>query len=97
MTEYIDKAEALKKQHRITRMYDYKFSRVVDAMDIEDIPPADVAPVVHARWVDNKLGGYKWAFYCSNCGWIDGYPFEDRHNYCPNCEAKCDLESEKEE
>lgn len=47
-TEYIDKAEALKIQYRIGRVGTTQFSRVVDAMDIENIPPADVAPVIHA-------------------------------------------------
>lgn len=50
MAEYIDKAEALKTQYRIGRAGTTQFSRIVDAMDIEDIPPADVVPVVHAHW-----------------------------------------------
>ena len=57
---------------------------------------ADVAPVIHARWIDNGRGGYAHAYFCSNCGWLDGYPIEDRFNYCPNCGAKMD-ESEDEE
>jgi PHP family Zn ribbon phosphoesterase len=40
------------------------------------------------EWISNKLGGYKYAFYCSECGWVDGYPFNDRHKFCPNCGAK---------
>lgn len=40
------------------------------------------------EWISNDLGGYKYAFYCSECGWVDGYPFNDRHKYCPNCGAK---------
>lgn len=104
MTEYIDKAEALKKQYCIRRAslslvtndFNKVYARVVDAMDIENIPPADVAPVIHARWIDNGRGGYAHAYFCGNCGWIDGHPIEDRHKYCPNCGAKMD-ESEDEE
>lgn len=54
---------------------------------------ADVAPVVHGEWVDNGipesiLSG------CSVCGYTCGaYKF----NYCPNCGAKMDSESEKPE
>lgn len=48
---------------------------------------ADVAPVVHGRWI-NSGTGYNWCYECSVCGWKDGRPFEDRHNYCPNCGAK---------
>lgn len=51
-------------------------------------PTADVQEVKHGRWISNDLGGYEWAYYCSECGWIDGYPFNDRHKYCPNCGAK---------
>lgn len=40
------------------------------------------------EWISNELGGYKYAFYCNECGWVDGYPFNDRHKYCPNCGAK---------
>lgn len=103
MTEYVDKTEVLKRVEKYSLIHgssEGHYSGVADCIgkEVEDIPPADVAPVVHARWIDNKLGGYKWAFYCSRCGWIDGYPFNDRFKYCPNCGAKCDLEeSEGEE
>lgn len=62
----------------------------VDAKQIADAPTVDAVEVVHGRWVDNGACGYKWAFSCSKCGYIDGYPFNDRHNYCPNCGAKMD-------
>ena len=55
-----------------------------------ETPTADVQEVRHGRWMSNDLGGYKWAYYCSECGWVDGYPFNDRHKYCPNCGAKMD-------
>lgn len=55
-------------------------------------PTADVQEVRHGRWISNDLGGYKWAYYCSECGRVDGYPFNDRHKYCPHCGAKMDLE-----
>ena len=57
-------------------------------------PTADVQEVRHGRWISNDLGGYKWAYYCSECGWVDGYPFNDRHKYCPNCGAKMDEKRE---
>ena len=58
--------------------------------DIEDTPAADVAPVVHGRWLSKNPHGYEWTFVCSNCDYVDGYPFNGRHNYCPNCGAKMD-------
>ena len=49
------------------------------------IPPADVAPVRHGKWLHRKNG----VAYCSECK-ID--TVEDETNYCPNCGAKMDLE-----
>nr|DAL25217.1 MAG TPA_asm: zinc-ribbon containing domain protein [Caudoviricetes sp.] len=52
-------------------------------------PAADAAPVVHGRWIADG-DGYHWTYNCSICAWKDGYPFNERHNYCPNCGAKMD-------
>ncbi len=57
------------------------------AEDFYSIPAADVAPVVHGRWVDGR---------CSNCG-ID-IPTDDAHDaifenecrFCYYCGAKMD-------
>lgn len=62
------------------------------AEDFHRIPAADVELVRHGRWIDNGADGYEWAFVCSRCGYVDGHPFDDRHNFCPNCGAKMDLE-----
>lgn len=43
------------------------WDEIIDAL--ENIPSADVAPVVHGRWVDGK---------CSNCG-VD-IPTDDAHD-----------------
>lgn len=101
MTEYIDKANVLKlveKYSPINGCGEGHYSGVADCIgeEIEDIPPADVAPVIHARWIDNGRGGYAHAYFCSNCGWLDGYPIEDRFNYCPNCGAIMDESEDKE-
>ena len=61
---------------------------------LPDIPTADVQEVRRGRWISNDLGGYKWAYYCSECGWVDGYPFNDRHKYCPHCGAKMDVKEQ---
>ena len=55
---------------------------------IEDCKAADVAPVLHGRWVKRR---YKWQ--CTHCKVlmsIDGTPKENMLNYCPNCGAKMD-------
>ena len=65
---------------------------------IQNIPAADVAPVVRGRWVHGEYGPY-----CSNC---DGYPPTrkrpghpgdtefDYTNFCPNCGAKMEVQDE---
>lgn len=56
---------------------------------LDRAPAADVAPVVHGRWIADG-DGYHWTYNCSICAWKDEYPFNERHNYCPNCGAKMD-------
>lgn len=63
---------------------------------------ADVAPVVHGRWIRPHWKNSNYCYDCSECGgeamhrdyqWAkDGiYPI------CPNCGAKMDLEESKDE
>ena len=53
---------------------------------IDKLPTEDVAPVVHAYWMDNGAN-YK----CSNCGNTE--PYYDML-YCPHCGARMDEEEE---
>lgn len=62
-----------------------------------DIPAADVAPVVHGRWVMTEFvsedTGIWWSWYCSNCGnkYIGlGKLDVLKYKYCPTCGAKMD-------
>ena len=57
---------------------------------IEQIPAADVTPVVHGRKIEDEGIG---VFYlCSLCG--ECLPYGA--NYCPNCGAKMDKEETNE-
>ena len=58
---------------------------------IRELPAANVAEVVHGRWIWNEEGEIDWEqFYrCSNCG--DKEYWES--NFCPNCGAKMDTET----
>lgn len=64
--------------------------------DIEAYPSEDVAPVIHARWVDwgvrddNGNGEYT----CSYCDHIDEHPPGRRIPYCWYCGAKMDMNKE---
>lgn len=60
--------------------------------EVSDAPAADVAPVVHGRWVHTDLA-YHWTSL-DGCG-VCGYHDEKRqhlgnYSYCPNCGAKMD-------
>ena len=55
-----------------------------------ELPAADVAPVVHGRWIHDGRrveSGIDWC-HCSECGKSDN--FCARTNYCPKCGAKMD-------
>ena len=56
---------------------------------VKDLPAADVAEVVHARW---KRVRSNW--YCTGCnkGYriTKGAPMASSFSYCPNCSAKMD-------
>ena len=78
---FFEEIDAGSRAHT-TLLTPYEFAEYLD-----EIPTADVQEVRHGGWISNDLGGYKWAYYCSECGWIDGYPFNDRHKYCPHCGA----------
>lgn len=62
--------------------------------EIDKITAADVAPVVHGRWVKVKhpYGNVNWHKKCSICDkcidWQD-------YKYCPVCGAKMDEEDEE--
>ena len=66
--------------------------------DIKEIPAADVAPVVHARWItEENTEGYTGDPQCTACkGILDdeavyGHtPGVDSFFYCPLCGAKMD-------
>lgn len=81
MTEYIEREKAM--QIAFTSPF---FSDTL-MEEIEAIPSADVAPVVHGQW--------ECGCQCSVCGDSHG-PYNSRHrpyyNYCPNCGAKMDEE-----
>lgn len=89
MAEYIERETAIKElMNDAPEQVGYSREDAVDC--IRYTPAADVVPVHHGYWISKNPHGYEWIFVCSNCDYVDGYPFNDRDNYCPNCGAKMD-------
>lgn len=92
MAEYIERAELMKFPIRIDH-YDKEHGNVNFVYGVEtvleyaeNIPAADVVPVVHGRWdarIMKDIGTYT-VYWCSECNNFSYY----KHTYCPNCGAK---------
>lgn len=97
MADYIDREKLLAKIDEAFFETDPDGKEQIGVLKcraiIRKIPAADVAPVVHGRWIADG-DGYHWTYNCSICAWKDGYPFNERHNYCPNCGARMDGDAE---
>lgn len=82
MVDYIPRSEAINElRHRC-----YPCGEGIEA--INAIPTADVAPVVHARWVSFLDGDHimpERYYRCSRCGRVESR----RQPYC-HCGAKMD-------
>lgn len=57
---------------------------------IEIIPAADVAPVVHGRWIEKTAPYGGRYFECSNCGAHENIHTAIKGYYCWRCGAKMD-------
>ena len=84
-TEYIDREKAKR-----TLVQDYAYAA---ASLLDEVPKADVAPVVHGRWeMSEKYKGYCTCSMCHDCylepEWVD----ELHWRFCPNCGARMDFE-----
>lgn len=66
---------------------------------LEDIPAADVAPVVHGRWIKEKTRDDFDSMKCTACNGlllVRWHTRLDFFRYCPNCGARMDLEEPNE-
>lgn len=82
MAEYIDREVTL---HRMK--VDIKPPFYV----VQNMPAADVAPVVHGRWEPRPDAlGFVRCSNCHDCNVYDDWADGKKWNYCPNCGAKMD-------
>ena len=99
MPEYIDKEKYCAE---VCKCNEEKCDK--SKCPVWNAPAADVAPVVHGRWL-NFYGDFTCA-ECSKCGAIYDVDnvkpsgelfgeFEKEYKFCPNCGAKMDLEEDK--
>lgn len=68
---------------------------VTAANALDNVPAADVAPVVHGRWsCDSEDGFDNYDWHCDMCGGSVGYRCGDPvfSKYCPHCGARMDGE-----
>lgn len=93
MDEYIKREAVI---DLITRRYE---NPEICTQEINSIPAADVAPVVHGRWEREPASYWRWTpsgavavtrttYRCGLCGRGTAV----KSNYCPNCGAKMDGE-----
>lgn len=92
MDEYIKREAAVKSVLRMRRpensVAQNRMLSIIQ-MDMLKLPTADVAPVVHSRWL--HLGGDEWC--CPACGFVittEGSWDKPAKKYCEDCGAKMD-------
>nr|DAI23081.1 MAG TPA: DNA-directed RNA polymerase [Caudoviricetes sp.] len=104
MDEYIKRKEIRKAYEKLARSYMHGEPYIADwKLDkmIEELPAADVAPVMHGRWIsltDCSNAGV----YCSICHkkvYKEDYAWCNKKNrvrssYCPNCGARMNERNE---
>ena len=79
MSDYIKREDAIS-------LFKGRFSRLDVIKQVRALPSEDVAPIKHGRWDYDPSGAW-----CSVCGEYS----EVESNYCGNCGAKMDGESDE--
>lgn len=98
MAEYIEREAAMLLPELPKEYRHYQTDNLDDAYEqgrydalccLEHIPAADVAPVLHGRWIEQEKYTFGVMYDCSICG---NRILDNGHswNYCPNCGARMD-------
>ena len=85
-------ANALPYENQVLSYDDEWCLKVSDIEKVPTIDPESLRP--KGRWVDHMVRDWR----CSECGEkihkvrnVDGYCYDDKPNYCPNCGAKMEV------
>ena len=92
MVEYIDKEKAIKAVDNHT--FDTADGLCLDTditIVFEELPTADVVPVVHAKWIRTNVNGMH-KIKCENCDYMEPEYRTYIRDYCPCCGARMDGE-----
>lgn len=100
MDEYIKREatiERLKKNLYASNPGSFSYLCYQDAINsVQEIPPADVVPMRHGRWIEPTRLYYGAKQYeCSLCHsdtFWKKHSITEKYPCCPNCGAKMDLE-----
>lgn len=107
MTEYITKEQAIEAMEQVTQPECFIENTRRDFIKIiEELPAADVVPVVYGKWIGTWGDGYAEdeegnpqivyeEFECSNCGQEHLADGEPEWDYCPQCGARMGGEDKK--
>ena len=102
MSEYVDKGTLIDEFYRKRKEpgQDYRYAHFkrgdldrvenvlfVIASVVDSAPAADVAPVIHAKWIRHTV-----TKECSNCHGLDFNPTTYFPPYCSLCGAKMDAD-----
>lgn len=93
MTEYIERSKIFEAYEEVQRgTGPWRFEVLIDS-----IPSADVAPVRHGHWICDGGNEYVDHYHCSECGskidLCNEIYTEPKPNYCKNCGARMDKET----
>lgn len=86
MGDYIERKRVI---DLITSRYE---NPEICAQEINEIPAADVAPVVHGEWVRSNNEEICLTVKCSVCGMAQPLWAKRDYKFCPDCGAKMDKE-----
>lgn len=90
MAEYIERGAA---KHAADLAFDMTETEYdILCKELDRVPAADVAPVVHGRWIEKSAPARKIYFECSHCGAQENKHTAIKGHYCWRCGARMDGE-----